>query len=184
MASPRLWKAAFLFCAALLGLTLAGRLDTVARNKGFHPNLARGLEARGATPRDERASTNYRYRNSKTEEFFVESMPEVPQSFMTEMYSGLIPIHEGEPDRALFFVFQPRIGGDPVDEITIWMNGGPGCSSLEGFLQETGWIRWTWGQYSPTTNPYSWVSPIPLPKALCSDSRCVIAGQFNKCTLG
>ena len=77
---------------------------------------------------------------------------------MTEMYSGLIPIHEGEPDRALFFVFQPRVGGPPVDEITIWMNGGPGCSSLEGFLQETGLIRWTWGQYTPTINPYSWVN--------------------------
>ena len=60
---------------------------------------------------------------------------------MTEMYSGLIPIDESEPDRALFFVFQPRIG-PAVDEVTIWMNGGPGCSSLEGFLQENGYIRW------------------------------------------
>ena len=87
----------------------------------------------------------------------MESLPDVPQSFMTEMYSGLIPIYENEPDRALFFVFQPRIG-DPVDEVTIWMNGGPGCSSLEGFLQENGYIRWTWGQYNPTINPYSWVN--------------------------
>ena len=64
-------------------------------------------------------------------EYFVKSLPEVPQSFMTEMYSGLIPIEEGDPNRALFFVFQPRVG-PPVDEVTIWMNGGPGCSSLEG----------------------------------------------------
>lgn len=42
---------------------------------------------------------------------------------MSEMYSGLMHIHEDEPDRALFFVFQPRIGGPQVDEITIWMNG-------------------------------------------------------------
>lgn len=76
---------------------------------------------------------------------------------MTEMYSGLVPIYEGEEDRALFFVFQPRVGGPPVDEVTIWLNGGPGCSSLEGFLQETGLIRWTWGQYSATINPYSFV---------------------------
>ena len=89
-------------------------------------------------------------------EYFVKSLPEVPQSFMTEMYSGLIPIHEGQPDRALFFVFQPRIEGDPVDEVTVWMNGGPGCSSLEGFLQENGYIQWTWGQYNPVINPYGW----------------------------
>src|SRR6201995_5037619 len=82
-------------------------------------------------------------------------MPDVPQSYMTEMYSGLMPIDMNNTDRALFFVFQPRVG-DPVDEVTIWMNGGPGCSSLEGFLQETGLIRWTWGQYSPQINDYSW----------------------------
>jgi carboxypeptidase C (cathepsin A) len=34
----------------------------------------------------------------------------------------------------------------------------PGCSSLEGFLQENGRIQWAWGQYSPTINPYSWVN--------------------------
>ena len=36
--------------------------------------------------------------------------------------------------------------------------GGPGCSSLEGFLQENG--RWTWqsGTYLPVENPYSWVN--------------------------
>lgn len=59
--------------------------------------------------------------------------------------------------RALFFIFQPTVGA-PVDEITIWLNGGPGCSSLEGFLQETGLFQWSWGEYAPHINPYSWVN--------------------------
>lgn len=42
-----------------------------------------------------------------------------------EMYSGLIPIEEKDPSRALFFVFQPSIN-KPTDEIVIWLNGGPG----------------------------------------------------------
>jgi hypothetical protein len=33
-----------------------------------------------------------------------------------------------------------------------------GCSSLEGFFQENGRIIWTWGQFAPTINPYSWVN--------------------------
>jgi carboxypeptidase D len=140
MLQLRLWQISLI--GVLLATAFSSRID-IARNRGFAPGLARN-PARSPAPHTERASSNYRYRNDKTEDYFVESMPDIPQSFMTEMYSGLMPVEEDNPDRALFFVFQPRIGGPPVDEITIWMNGGPGCSSLEGFFQETGWIKWTW----------------------------------------
>jgi carboxypeptidase D len=32
----------------------------------------------------------------------------------------------------------------------------PGCSSLEGFLQENGPIQWQYGTYAPVQNPWSW----------------------------
>jgi hypothetical protein len=44
---------------------------------------------------------------------------------MTEMYSGVIPLNMSDDSRGMFFIFQPRVG-PPVDEITIWFNGGPG----------------------------------------------------------
>ncbi|KAK3114508.1 hypothetical protein LTR53_007112 [Teratosphaeriaceae sp. CCFEE 6253] len=138
----------------LLGTVAAGRLDEVARRGGFTEAGLRDMERR-ARGLDERTTSSRRYYNDKTKDYFVESLPEIPDSFLTEMYSGLIHINESEPDRGLFFVFQPRIG-DPVDEIVIWMNGGPGCSSLEGFFQETGYISWGWGQYAPEINPYGW----------------------------
>ena len=73
------------------------------------------------------------------------------------MYSGLVPIDSHDLSRQLFFVFQPTIG-EPVDEITIWLNGGPGCSSMEGFIQENGRFLWQPGTYLPVENPYSWVN--------------------------
>lgn len=62
-----------------------------------------------------------------------------------------------DTSRTLFFVFAPTIG-EPVDEVTIWLNGGPGCSSLEGFFQENGPYVWLPGTVAPARNPYSWVN--------------------------
>jgi len=103
----------------------------------------------------------------------VDALPDIPFD-VGEMYAGLMPIDMNNTSRALYFVFQPTVGA-PVDEITIWLNGGPGepnpsskkeafskrpvgCSSLEGFFQENGRFVWGWGQYTPEINPYSWVN--------------------------
>lgn len=73
------------------------------------------------------------------------------------MYSGNVPIDLNNKSRTLFFAFYPKLG-DPVDEVTIWLNGGPGCSSLEGFFQENGPFVWQPGTLAPVQNPYSWVN--------------------------
>lgn len=115
---------------------------------------------RGFDPVFEREFTNdtsdFRFLTSSTSAYRVTSLPEVPYD-VGELYSGNIPISSNDTDRTLFFVFQPTIG-EPVDEVTIWLNGGPGCSSLEGFLQENGLFVWLPGTLEPTINPYSWVN--------------------------
>jgi carboxypeptidase D len=83
----------------------------------------------------------------------VESLPLIDLD-IGEFYSGMMPVNDSL-DAAMFFIFQPTVG-DPVDEVTIWFNGGPGCSSLEGFLQENGMFQWAWGMYEAEINPYSW----------------------------
>lgn len=73
-----------------------------------------------------------------------------------ESYAGLLPISNQPDVSELYFWFWPSDNPQADDEILIWLNGGPGCSSLEGFLQENGPISWQYGTYRPVENPYTW----------------------------
>ena len=76
-----------------------------------------------------------------------------------ESYAGLLPISTAVNEtRELYFWFFPSENPAASDEITIWLNGGPGCSSLEGLLQENGPFLWQYGTFAPVANPYTWVN--------------------------
>lgn len=74
-----------------------------------------------------------------------------------ESYGGLLPVSSNASDsRQLYFWFFPSDNPDADDEITIWLNGGPGCSSLLGLLQENGKFLWQPGTNEPVLNDWSW----------------------------
>lgn len=76
-----------------------------------------------------------------------------------ESYAGLLPTSQKLNETGqLYFWYFPSQNPLAQDEITIWLNGGPGCSSLEGFLQENGPFSWQSGTFKPVQNPYSWVN--------------------------
>ena len=76
-----------------------------------------------------------------------------------ESYAGTLSINDNpDSENALWFWFFPSDNTAADDEIVIWLNGGPGCSSLDGLFQENGPFLWQSGTYRPIANPYSWVN--------------------------
>ena len=70
------------------------------------------------------------------------------------IYSGYLSTDI--PTNELFYIFTPSQNSPSTDPLILWLNGGPGCSSLTGFLDEIG--PYTSDLYSGnfTYNPYSW----------------------------
>lgn len=88
-------------------------------------------------------SNGYEYYDANTKKFLIDALPEVHYD-VGEMYGGLIPIEESDLSRQLYFIFKPAIG-TATDDLTIYLDGGPGCSSLIGFFQENGPFLWQAG---------------------------------------
>ncbi|KAJ4992892.1 serine carboxypeptidase [Stagonosporopsis vannaccii] len=96
----------------------------------------------------------------KTKPFAVNGtgIPEVPFD-IGESYAGLLPVSDSvDETRKLFFWFFPSTAEQTPEEITIWLNGGPGCSSLSGLLTENGPFTWMAGTLAPVENPYKWTN--------------------------
>lgn len=109
-------------------------------------------------PATKRASTSdYQFLTNKTESYLVDgtAIPEVDFD-VGESYAGSLPINDTSSDDELFFWFFPSTNDDAKEEILIWLNGGPGCSSLEGLLQENGPFLWQSGTFAPVQNPWGW----------------------------
>ena len=84
-------------------------------------------------------------------------------------YAGMIPVSQDDPDRGelMFWLFAPHRPAIP-DSMIMWLNGGPGCSSLQcGNLYETGPVTvplrpagWCCGtEEEPfVPNPHAWTT--------------------------
>ncbi|KAF8959451.1 alpha/beta-hydrolase [Flammula alnicola] len=135
------------------------------RKKELHARQLEATKRWHATPhrRDTSAlplGKNMTFSNPKAAQFFVNgsTIPDVDFD-VGPSYSGLLPISGAANEtRKLFFWFFPPGPQGSTDDLIFWTNGGPGCSSLEGFLQENGPISWSLGQANPTPNEFSWTN--------------------------
>ncbi|KAI7951811.1 hypothetical protein MJO28_007495 [Puccinia striiformis f. sp. tritici] len=68
-------------------------------------------------------------------------------------YSGYIDIGDNQ---SMFFWFFEARNKPKTAPLALWLNGGPGCSSLFGALQENGPCQINSDSTASTLNPYSW----------------------------
>ena len=134
----------FKTAAFLLSLTAAAQAFSEHAVRAFNrgERVRRDHEARRiALPEAQKLGKRQsRFSTPQTEQFVVNgsAIPEVDFD-IGESYAGLLPISQApnEP-RQLYFWFFPSTNPDAGNEILIWFNGGPGCSSLSGLLTENG----------------------------------------------
>ncbi|MCJ1285588.1 hypothetical protein MMC26_004929 [Xylographa opegraphella] len=89
---------------------------------------------------------------TKTDQAFAvngSALPEVNFD-IGESYAGTLSIDSNANNHnRLWFWFFPSENPAASNEITIWLNGGPGCSSLDGLFQENGPFQWQSGTFRP-----------------------------------
>lgn len=74
-----------------------------------------------------------------------------------KQYSGYFDVNkEDEDGRHLFFWFFESRNDPKNDPIILWLNGGPGCSSLMGLFYEHGPAVILTEEKEPLFNPHSW----------------------------
>jgi carboxypeptidase C (cathepsin A) len=82
----------------------------------------------------------------------IQNLPGLQSTPNFRMYSGYISVSSS---KQLFYWFVESVNAPSTDPLILWLNGGPGCSSLGGLLSEN-------GPFSPDNssnlvpNPYSW----------------------------
>ncbi|KAJ7950923.1 Carboxypeptidase [Quillaja saponaria] len=90
-------------------------------------------------------------------EFLITQLPGFTDKFPSKHYSGYINID----GKNLFYYFVTSEKNQSNDPVVLWLNGGPACSSFDGFVYEHGPFNFEAGKQEGSLpilhlNPYSW----------------------------
>ena len=77
----------------------------------------------------------------QADDFYIHDLPLLPEEFSSiRMHAGHLPVYSQHHGALFFWHFASKYIGDKLRTV-IWLNGGPGCSSLIGAWMEIGPFR-------------------------------------------
>lgn len=90
----------------------------------------------------------------------TKTLPGFNGTFPSNHYSGYVTL-DGIPQKNLFYYFVQSERNSSEDPLVLWLNGGPGCSSFDGFIYEHGPFNFEAAKTKGGLpilhlNPYSW----------------------------
>eukprot|EP01126_Amoeba_proteus_P015877 TRINITY_DN1721_c0_g1_i2.p1 TRINITY_DN1721_c0_g1~~TRINITY_DN1721_c0_g1_i2.p1 ORF type:complete len:438 (+),score=58.94 TRINITY_DN1721_c0_g1_i2:322-1635(+) len=86
----------------------------------------------------------------------ITQLPYYSGSKLGNQYSGYIEVDKSH-GRRLHYWFAESQSNPDTDPLVLWLNGGPGCSSLDGFLYENGPFKFAeTTQVKLVDNPWAW----------------------------
>ncbi|KAL9181534.1 hypothetical protein ACHAXT_010339 [Thalassiosira profunda] len=152
-------RSALLFLAAVLSVHGVRRLP-----QDVLPNHGRRLNDGGAEHEEVHTHPPPRsLADPDPDAHLVTSLPLLPaDALSTRHWAGHLPASSDANDKKIFYwLFEPgnTAGRNPADiPLVLWLNGGPGCSSMDGLWLENGPLRLKSGTNGWTidVNPHSW----------------------------
>ncbi|CAI5456367.1 unnamed protein product [Caenorhabditis angaria] len=81
------------------------------------------------------------------------SLPNLTEPFRSKHYNGYLPISD---QKQLFYWFVESENDPSNDPLILWLNGGPGCASMEGLFIEMGPFRVRNYGEKVDRNPWTW----------------------------
>jgi serine carboxypeptidase-like clade 1 len=94
------------------------------------------------------------------EHALITSIPGFVGPFPSKHYAGYVTVNATH-GRSLYYYFVESESNPATDPVVLWLNGGPGCSSFDGFIYEHGPFNFEPGFGANdlptlTPNPYAW----------------------------
>ncbi|KAG7392502.1 Cell death protease [Phytophthora pseudosyringae] len=97
-----------------------------------------------------------------------------PSEYMARLFSGYLPLHNG--GHAFYFLAESQSPTPQTDPVLLWLNGGPGASSLSGCFSENGPLLVNEDGKALRVNEFAWNQKANL---LCIESPVGVGFSYN-----